>query len=239
MFSKLSKPLKNLTKLDLSGNYLETDLQFKTFENQKNMEELHLSNMGMSNFTIQISHITKLQNLDISSNNLKCLDKEAMREMSKLSLHLRKYVKPKLHVNLHGNPLKCSCECYPFLKWFKATDILFSEKQSLSCKFKEVTYHLTDIEEIFMILEATCFPYTWFHIMIGTEIVVWALISLCIIVRIQKYRIYFLYLKLHIMVVSKLIAEDVELFDAFISYAEQDREWIKKKLIRNWNNEEN
>ena len=49
----------------------------------------------------------------------------------------------------------------------------------------------------------------------------------------HKYRIYFLYLQLRISVVSKLTIEDVKSYHAFVSYAEQDRQWIKKKLIKN------
>ena len=32
---------------------------------------------------------------------------------------------------------------------------------------------------------------------------------------------------------SKIVAEDVKQFHAFISYASPDRQWVKKKLIKN------
>ena len=167
-FLSFLKPVQNLTELDLSGNKLETEMQFKTFENQSNLRELYLSDMGLSMVTIQISHTTKLQNLDISSNKLKCLSKQTMSEMANLSLSSKKYANARLHVNLQNNSLQCSCECYSFLKWFRSANILFTEKQLLSCILNKSTYRLTDIDKILTILNATCFPEAWFHVMIGT-----------------------------------------------------------------------
>ena len=60
-----------------------------------------------------------------------------------------------------------------------------------------------------------------------------SMIILCTILGRHKYRLYFLYLQLRIMVISRLIAEVTKLFHAFISYVEQGRQWIKKRLIKN------
>lgn len=42
------KPLWYLSSLDLSGNKLDATLSSRTFEGQTNLEELNLSNMGIS-----------------------------------------------------------------------------------------------------------------------------------------------------------------------------------------------
>ena len=128
-FLTFIKPLWNLTKLDLSGNILETDLKYSSFQNQKQIEELYLSNMKMSNLTVQLNHMTKLRRLDLSFNSLQCLNKKSMGELNVLSSK----TKSALEVNLQSNPLQCDCQCYPFLKWFQSADITFTGKDNLSC----------------------------------------------------------------------------------------------------------
>ena len=109
------KPLENLTKLDLSGNELDWEMNSKTSEYQNNLEELLLSQISMQKFTIEIGHMANLKYLDISSNSIKCLSENTTRELKKLSSNLTE----TLRVNLQNNPLQCSCECYSFLKWYK------------------------------------------------------------------------------------------------------------------------
>ena len=186
--------------------------------------------MGISNFTVNVHHMDKLKYLDISGNNMRCLSKQAMKELTNLSSSQRtKFDKTILHINLSRNPIQCNCQCYTFLKWLKSTDIMFTYKGNL-CSIFGKNYTLSSIRSL---IESECFPHTWFHTMIKVQVSFLVLITVYTISRRHKYRLYFLYLQLRILVVSKLIAEDVKSFDAFISYAEQDREWIKKKLIKN------
>ena len=234
-FLAFLQPLWNLTKLDLSGNMINNNLLFDSFEKQNLLEELHISKMGLKNLTIKISHMKKLKYLDISFNNLQCLGKQAMMELSNLSsFQKHSYNKTILNVNLNNNPLSCSCQCYPFLKWLKATEISF-EQSNLTCTLDEVRYNLsTALNEVISTLEGICFPYIWFHAIIGVELTVICLIIILTMLRRHKFRLYFLYLQLWTMLISKIVVvEDVKSFHAFISYASPDRKWVKKRLIKN------
>ena len=137
----------------------------------------------------------RLKYLDISFNNLPCLSKQAMMELSNLSSIQRyRYNKTILRVNLDHNPLQCNCQCYPFLKWLKSAKISF-EQNNLSCTLDEVTYNLsTNLNEVILILEGTCFPHTWFHVIIGIELTIICLIITLTMLRRHKFRLYFLYL---------------------------------------------
>ena len=234
-FLSFLKPLWNLTKLDLSGNMFENNLKFTTFATQRNLQELHLSNMRMSSFNIQISHMTKLQTLDISSNNLKCLSRDTMAELHNLSSSQSRLNNGKtiLHVDIHNNPLQCSCECYSFLKWFQSTNVIFPNMETLSCILGGTKFSLSDINDILITLDNICFPQTWIHIMFGVECAICFVITVFSLLRRHRYRIYFLYIKLRILLVSKVVTNDIRPFHAFISHAEQDRPWVKKKLIKN------
>ena len=150
------KPLANVRNLDLSGNELDWEMNPKTFENQTNLEELLLSNMRMYNFTVEIGHMTKLRYLDISSNNIKCLSQNTSKELKSLKSNSIRV----LQVNLQNNPLQCSCDCYSFLKWYKYTDIEFTEKNNLYCVSGKKRFNLSNINKVLMILDAACFPRT-------------------------------------------------------------------------------
>ena len=223
------KPLLNLTKLDLSGNELDWEMNPKTFGHQNTLEELFLSNMRIQNFTVKIGHMTKLRYLDISSNNIKCLSRNTTMELKNLNAKST----GTLQLNLQNNPVQCSCECYSFLKWFKSRRITFKGKNHLYCTLGKKRYKLSNISKILIILEASCYPKTWFNIMVGAQLTVYFVIILFALYKRHKYRIYFLYLKCRILLLSKMVTEDVKQFHAFISYASPDRQWVKKKLIKN------
>ena len=164
-FLMFIKPLWNLTKLDLSGNVLETDLKYRSFENQKHIEELYLSNMKMSNLTVQLNHMTKLRRLDLSFNSLQCLNKKINGRVERLV------------VNLQSNPLQCHCQCYPFLKWLQSVDIIFTGKNNLSCTLGTISYNFSDMDKIFVVLDEICFPRTWLHVTVGVQLTVLFLIT--------------------------------------------------------------
>ena len=84
-FLAFLRPLWNLTKLDLSGNMINNNLLLNSFEKQNLLEELYISKMGLKNLTTKISHMKRLKHLDISFNNLECLSKKTMVELSNLS----------------------------------------------------------------------------------------------------------------------------------------------------------
>ena len=228
------RPLWNLTKLDLSGNMINNNLLFDSFENQKLLEELYISKMGFKNLPIKISQMERLKYLDISFNNLECFSREVMIELSNLSsIQQQIYNKTVFKVNLNNNPLRCNCKCYPFLKWLKATKISF-EQSNLTCTLDEVTYNLsTSLNEVTLILEEICFPHTWFHVIVGAQLTVIFFIITLAMLRRHKFRLYFLYLQLRTLLISKIAVDDVKTFHAFISYATPDRQWVKKRLIKN------
>ena len=219
----------NLTHLDLSVNIVHPKMDSKTFEKQTNFEELLLSNMRIYNFTVQIGHMTKLKYLDISSNNIKCLSQNTTEDLKNINSKSMGI----LEVNLQNNALQCSCDCYSFLKWYKYTDIEFTGKNNLYCVFGKKRFRFSNINKVLMILDASCFPRTWFNNMVGFEVTVYIIITIFVLYKRHKYRIYFVYLKCRMSLLSKMVAEEVKEFHAFISYADPDRQWVKKKLITN------
>ena len=223
------EPLLNLTKLDISGNELDWEMNPKAFENQTNLEELFLSNMRMHNFTVEMGHMTKLKYLDMSSNNIKCLSHNTTEELKSLKSKSTEIIE----VNLQNNPLQCSCDCYSFYEWYKFTTIKFRGENYLYCTLGKKRYKLSNISKILMILTDFCYPRIWFNIMIGAQLTAYIIITMFALYKRHKYRIYFFYLKCRISLLSKMVAEDVKQFHAFISYASPDRQWIIKRLIKN------
>ena len=231
-FLEFLRPLSNLTKIDLSGNILDTDLSADTFTNQKNLQELKLSNMSISHLPIQLHHMLSLQTLDLSNNKIQCLSINTMREISNLTdTQENTFGKVWLHLDLHGNPLSCNCQCYSFYRWLNSTNAMLTGRDKLVCSIADRKFSLSNIRMLLIKLNANCFPQTWLRTNIQVVGIVYLVIIFLSILRRKKYFLYFLYLKWRVLLVSKLAAEEVRTFHAFISYAEQDRKWVYKRLL--------
>ena len=233
-FLNFLKPLWNLTRLDLSGNMIKSNLSFNSFGTQHNLRELYLSKMEMKNFTVKLQHMDKLKLLDISYNNLGCLSKELMLELNNLS-HAQKRIHNNsiLNINLSKNPLQCNCQCYPFLKWFKNMDFIFTNKDNTNCMISGKIYAFSDIDKIITKVEKMCFPQTWLYIYIEVTVGWIAFVSFITLIIRYKYKIFFFYLQWRTSLLYELLAEEEKEFHAFVSFSEKDRNWMNKRLLRN------
>ncbi len=232
-FLDFLQPLWNLTKLDLSGNVQDTDLKANTFQCQEKLEELRLANITITQFPVKLTKMLELRTLDLSYNRLECLDLKTMREISSIvESQKSKFGKPLLNINLLGNPLQCNCQCYFFYRWYKASISILSEKDKLFCFMDNAKYSLSMINSLLVELNAKCYPNSWLYSNIQAVASAFFLISVFSLLKRKTHKIYFWLLKLQVLLASKLVTEEAKTFHAFISYAEQDKKWVIKRLLK-------
>ena len=225
--------LWNLTKLDLSGNMQDSVLIGNTFESQENLEELRMANMSITQFEVKLSKMLAIKTLDLSYNKLQCLDLNNTRDLSRIVQSQKsRFGKILLTINLLGNPFECNCHCYSFYRWYKHSNIRVSSPDKLLCSMKNTKYSFSMINTILVKLNGKCFSSNWLYANIQAVASVFLLIfAFSFLIR-EKYKLYFCFLKLRILMASKLVTEEVKQFHAFISYAEQDRKWVIKRLLK-------
>ena len=116
------KPAINLEVLDLSGNHIRdgkllSDVRFLT-----KLKQVDLSVNGFHNFSVELQKLTGLHKLNLSNNNIHCLPVSTTSELNKLQV-----LKSKLEVDLSGNLLSCSCECFDFFQWMMDTNVTLTD----------------------------------------------------------------------------------------------------------------
>ena len=117
------RPLKSLKVIDLAMNMFAHSERLRDLKYLTNLTDLDLSHNEFKNFTLGLSSFTSLTKLNLSYNNLRCLSQKTTRELTTLQT-LHPWV---IEIDLTGNLLSCSCECYNFIQWMSTTRVVFTK----------------------------------------------------------------------------------------------------------------
>ena len=107
------KPAINLEVLDLAGNQIQNGTLLSDIGLSNKLKEVDLSSNGFHNFSVGLQNMTGLRKLNLSNNNIGCLSLSTILQLNKLQN--LKHKPEKIEVDLSGNLLSCSCECFDFL----------------------------------------------------------------------------------------------------------------------------
>ncbi|XP_053387136.1 toll-like receptor 8 [Mercenaria mercenaria] len=103
----------NLEKLVLDRNGLSY-LPESIFLRNKMLTYLTLKGNLLRKVTFNTKHLKYLQHLDLSDNLIHILDEQSMNNLNDV-IHFQTYS----NINLEGNPIECSCNSAPFIKWIQ------------------------------------------------------------------------------------------------------------------------
>ena len=145
----------------------------------------------------------------------------------------------KLKLYIEENDFTCSCEYLSFMAWIAKNDTYIENENLITCKYMNGDLKLTEVKNILHIAEHSCL-YTLSLTILG---VLFALMLICIVsgMIVRKYRWSIRY---HLTKYS-LKKKQYQLFlnkshefvyDAFVSYEMNDRNWIVQELILNLEN---
>ncbi|XP_061165593.1 toll-like receptor 4 [Saccostrea echinata] len=218
--------LRMLTSLDLKRNRV-VSLPNKIFRNLNKLENLDVSYNSLNEFSIPINHMTNLLNLDLSNNQLSSLDEETRKALDSISQD------KEISVNLKGNRLRCDCENLDFIKWMHTSrKVKFLHFHSYSCIFSNSSkIHFSDIENLLQTLEKQCFSYILLIVVMTSLIIVALTTALSRILYRYRWKLRYMYY------VAREKYKDNKLyshkthgkqyhFDAFMSYADSDRQFV-------------
>ncbi len=234
-FLDFLKPLWNLTKLDLSDNVIYAALRADSFSKQNNMQELYLSGMGLTDWSINISHMHELRFLDISKNELAEMPKSFISDVRAIeSIQKQTYNQVLLQVDISDNKFECTCQSLDFLDFLKSTNITLIKFEAYICTTPNNEHvHLKYVDKIREELLVSCNPLTWLRIALLLEAVHFILVTIISLMRRYRYHIRFYYLGIQAWINKGRGIKREYLFDAFISYCETDKNWVMKRLVPN------
>ncbi|KAK3104074.1 hypothetical protein FSP39_024221 [Pinctada imbricata] len=226
------KNLHNLTCIDLSSNKIQV-LPDLIFKNLVSMEKLQLSGNLLHYFDSSIEQMKSLKVLNLSQNQLSGLSPKLTHQLDVISEN-----NDKVTVDLTGNPLQCKCENLEFLRWKTKSklNIIFD-----ACKTKSGKAKFQDLADVLMKLETECKSYTSIIVLGCCMIVVALTVIVCAIIYRFRWKLRYLYY----MTKSQYFGytrvrhdddeekDDIYDFDAFISYADEDRSFAFHEMLKN------
>ncbi|XP_063411511.1 toll-like receptor 4 [Mytilus trossulus] len=225
-----------LREVDLSFNSIQ-DLSFTVFHGHVNTIKINLSNNKISDLTFDLSHLISLEKLDLSCNNINGItSQKSMDTLHKISKT------SKLKIDLSNNLLKCKCQNLHFLQWMEANLDMFINSNNYICQVdNNDVVHLTNVQKIIKQLEKECSSYTMLIICITMGIIT-ACITLAagLMFRFRWRLRYLYYMTRHKYNVLKNIqSSDTYKYDAFISYANEETDFVVNEIIPNIESDDN
>ena len=119
-----------LEELDLSYNLIK-NLSHRTFDANKRLQFLNLSNNALSHFRPSLHNNAKLQLLDLSNNLLHGFSEATCRQM----LHI-KGRNSNFTVRITGNTFSCNCDNFYFLYFLLDHPEIFDDVNTFQCKLE-------------------------------------------------------------------------------------------------------
>ncbi|XP_048248907.1 toll-like receptor 4 [Haliotis rufescens] len=223
------KSLSQLQTLDLSANYINNYSSI-LFSNMSSLRELIISRNRIYALRFDISHMKNLRLLQCSGNELPGLTEDFTTSLDKLSDH------HKMTVDLSQNPIQCTCINLPFLSWMVTAKakgrISFGNLSEYDCYYDEVhSVILDDLEKIVADLNVSCqsFPYH-FIFFVGMSLVVLVTL-LCSLLYRFRWKLKYLYYAARHGYHTTHPSNHTFVFDAFVSFAEEDRDFVVNELL--------
>ncbi|GAB1597463.1 hypothetical protein Ahia01_000022700 [Argonauta hians] len=235
-FSKTFLNLTNIEQLYLSNNLIEY-LSNNSLLSLKKLKILSLQNNKLKTFNVKISHMFNLSYIDLSENFLTDIPEKTCQVIERLSEH------HIVTVNVVKNTLKCSCDQIKFLIWLNKV------KRSSQLK---IMYHkcshpngtvwtLTDkqLQTIVNYLNHNCSPLIGIIIAISFAVVILILFLVASLIYHFRWKLRYLYYIIKGKYSYKRLAPDKYTYDAFIIYADKNRDFVLNYMIPELEEKEN
>ncbi|XP_071121503.1 toll-like receptor 4 [Mytilus edulis] len=220
----------NLTVINFAFNNLDY-LNVSIFHGHQSLRVLNLSNNYFTDIDFDISHLTLLQVLDLSNNRIQKFSEKSMKKLDVL------FGSSNVKLNLGENILQCSCDAISFIEWLLDKQDYFSAKNETKCKFANgTTIFLTDFRSTMLQLKENCASRLVLIICISISITSMLVIAIIGIVYRYRWRLRYAYYMIKSKYKRDNIAQTDEqeyTYDAFISYADNEQDFIVRECIPN------
>lgn len=226
----LFRNLSKLQILNLSQNRIKY-LHRNVFLGLSQLKSLDISDNGIRKWGFKMRHMKHLDDINLSGNRIRYIQQDVIDWIDEQSKKRR-----NISINLNGNDLQCDCYSLSLLKWMINNKQLFVGFESYSCRLVNSTpVYFDQLGQEINDLETTCFSKTALQIGISMAVICPILIAIfCIIYRFRWKIRYLYYLTQYgYNKCDNLLSDDDNFeFDAFISYANEDRNFVTTELIR-------
>ena len=204
------------------------------FKDTINVREIDLSQNELENLHFIGPNMKRLTFLNLSRNYIHTLSIHEMEVLDSI-------ISDNLTIDLSDNDILCTCDTLNFLKWTQnhalGSKIIFENIKKYKCTSENSTkFSLSHLPMIIGTLEKQCATYT--VLIVGSSIIMSAIFFTMIGGLIYRYRwkIRYMYYMAKRGYKGSAHARNIDQrslfqYDAFISYADEDRVIILKNVI--------
>ena len=211
--------------LNLEDNKI-TFLPKNIFYNMKSLQTLKLNNNKLMDWNFTIASMSNLENVNLSYNQIVYLSKNGMTHIDGTS-------SKRLRIDLSNNPFECSCRSLDFIDWLVKSKNRFTDISNYLCSMDDEVYN---IESAHMVLTRSCASYTTVTVTVSSFLALFISIVIGVIMHRYRFQIrYWYYIAKRDFWqhgYQKLYDKEQYRFDAFVSYADEDRMFVRNKLIQ-------
>ncbi|XP_071137362.1 toll-like receptor 4 [Mytilus edulis] len=223
--------LTRLTKLNLAQNRIAT-IPRSFFRQQVALKTLDLSDNYLSDISFDIDHMNKLTKIDLSTNHISSLGMNAMKDLDDLNR------KNNLTLDLSNNPLACNCKTIDFIKWISETDVhLFRRYQYKCLRDDNTKIVLHQPKLVYQHLKKECSSYGYVIAGVSVAIIFFIIILFFGVIYRYRWKLRYLYYMTKQKYRGYQLQQDRDetdyLYDAFISYADEDQMFVHDEMIKN------
>ena len=220
--------LKNLRVLDMSRNDLG-HVPNETLRHLDNLEELYMRVNGMGTFTLGLTHMKKLRHLDISKNQLHTIPKPIRDHMDRVAQTYN------VTINMTFNPIACICSNIDFLGWIRDSQVNFGTTYNYFCLQSDGSLkYMDDLMGTITELDRTCGSFV--GIFVGASACCVIVVVLMVVALAYRFRwkLRYLYYASRLGLQRRSQQEQQQHFhyDAFVSFASEDNDFVNGELKR-------
>ncbi|CAG2204142.1 TLR13 [Mytilus edulis] len=225
--------LHNVVYINLSKNKI-TNIPNLLFQKQHNLERIDLSDNMIEDINFKLSHMKKLTSLNLRNNRITTLSQYAMNELDSIAK-----INKNLTIDLAENNLACNCDSQSFVKWIIYTSTILHHREEYECKTSQNTISLLqNPREVFKTIQKECMSYEGLIIGVTTGILMFIFILCGGIVYRYRWKLRYLYYMVKVKWHDPEPRSDdkderLYMYDAFVSYANEDDTFVHHKLLNN------
>ena len=224
----------HLERLILTSNEIK-ELTGEIFINLTKLRILNLNNNCLWLINFEFTHMKNLTMLDLSFNSLTQLNAETRDRID-----MMKTISPQFRINLRGNPLECSCSNLPFVHWIYNNRPLFANFETFSCVYNNSLVKFSNIEQLVLNLNFDCSMNLALKLSTSLLALVIVITGLSVFLYRHRWDVRFFFIKFvekrNVYIEREGHQSQFE-YDAFVSYHNADRNWIRHELYKHLDTE--
>ncbi|KAL4237503.1 tRNA-dihydrouridine(20) synthase [NAD(P)+]-like protein [Mactra antiquata] len=243
LFGQLLNRSKQLQYINLASNMLG-DVPVDFFKGSRSLVTINLSENRLTQVHFELHHLKYLSFIDLSKNAIKILDSITMEQLDALKIDLEPnivdtetkkmasiggYTYGNRHVRVSGNPFSCgTCETLSSIRWLVSAHITEPVPDQLTCKDergKNIALNdaVAAVQEICERVMKIVVPT------ITSVVVIFIIVGIVLLVYFRRKRTKQQQKRNNII---ELLRHDEEYFALFLSFCDEDVEFVTENVIR-------